>query len=134
MAREFPLAIVTPEQTIFEGDVVSLTLRSGLGDITFLAMHMPFIGTVAPCVGHIVGADGVEVGMVFDGGFVRANGTKVSVIAPSVATEGDLVELDLERFEVEALALVERGDELGAEALRQQAALRGELRAKLIRR
>jgi F-type H+-transporting ATPase subunit epsilon len=134
LAREFPLAIVTPERTIFEGDVVSLSLRSGLGDITFLAMHMPFIGTIAPCVGHLVGADGVEVGMVFDGGFVRANGTKVSVIAPSVATEEDLADLDLEGFEAQVLALVERGDLPAAEALRLQASLRNELRTKSLRR
>ncbi|MGC8464732.1 MAG: F0F1 ATP synthase subunit epsilon [Acidimicrobiales bacterium] len=82
MATAYPFALVTPEAVIFEGDVQSVSLRSGLGDIAFFAQHSPYIATVAPCVVKVLKVDGEILLVGVDGGFVRAAGNMVSVVVP----------------------------------------------------
>jgi F-type H+-transporting ATPase subunit epsilon len=94
MAATFPCALVTPEAVIFEGEVVSVSLRSGLGDIAFFAQHSPYISTVEPCVVKVVKADGETMLVGVDGGFVRTAGNVVSVVAPFASIgDGDEEEL-----------------------------------------
>lgn len=81
-----------------------VTMRSGEGDIAFLAGHAPFLGTVEVCVCKILLPDDrVEMAAVH-GGFVRAAGDNLTVLA-GVAELAS--EIDVNRAE-RALEAAER--------------------------
>lgn len=42
------LVIITPEKTAYEGDVDSVTVETGDGEITVLPKHIPLVSTVVP--------------------------------------------------------------------------------------
>jgi F-type H+-transporting ATPase subunit epsilon len=42
------LEIITPEQSVFEGDVDSVTLPTADGEITVLPHHIPLVTTIVP--------------------------------------------------------------------------------------
>ena len=42
------LTIITPERTVYEADVLSVTLPTGDGEITVLPQHIPLVTTVIP--------------------------------------------------------------------------------------
>lgn len=42
------LVIITPEKTAYEGDVDSVTVETGDGEITVLPKHIPLVSTVLP--------------------------------------------------------------------------------------
>lgn len=42
------LVIITPEKTAYEGDVESVTVETGDGEITMLPKHIPLVSTVVP--------------------------------------------------------------------------------------
>ncbi|NNN15770.1 MAG: ATP synthase F1 subunit epsilon [Acidimicrobiaceae bacterium] len=89
---EFRFTLVTPERVLFDGNAQMVTLRSGNGDIAFLRGHAPFLGTVEICVLKItLPDDSVELAAVH-GGFVRAAGDSVAVLAgvAELASEVDL--------------------------------------------
>lgn len=79
----FQFALVTPAQVIFEGEVRQVSLRSEGGDITFMPLHAPFIGKVTFCPVKILDADGAEIVVAVDGGFIRTANNRVSVVTPS---------------------------------------------------
>jgi F-type H+-transporting ATPase subunit epsilon len=45
---EFHVEVLTPEGTVFEGDVVQLSTRTGVGSIGVLAHHMPLLTMLEP--------------------------------------------------------------------------------------
>lgn len=45
----YRLKISSPDGDIFNGDVLSLRLRSALGDIAIMAGHIPFYSYILPC-------------------------------------------------------------------------------------
>ncbi|SHE65798.1 F-type H+-transporting ATPase subunit epsilon [Ferrithrix thermotolerans DSM 19514] len=119
MASSFPFALVSPERVVFEGDVRAVTLRSGGGDITFMAGHAPFIGLVETCAMRIELEDGSVSMAAVDGGFVRAAMNKVSVVTSSaeLATEIEAETVLHMRSEAER-ALSEGDEELGNRLMR----------------
>ncbi len=101
---DFHFSLVTPERVLFEGRAQMVTMRSGEGDIAFLAGHAPFLGTVEVCVCKILLPDDrVEMAAVH-GGFVRAAGDNLTVLA-GVAELAS--EIDVNRAE-RALEAAER--------------------------
>lgn len=42
------LEIITPDQVVFDGDIESVTLPTGNGEITVLPKHIPLVTTVLP--------------------------------------------------------------------------------------
>lgn len=54
----FPLVIASPEDTLFEGEVIALSLRGSDGDLAVMAGHVPFITAVSPGKCRITLADG----------------------------------------------------------------------------
>jgi F-type H+-transporting ATPase subunit epsilon len=41
------VAVVSPEEVLFEGDATQVITRTTEGDIAFLAGHAPFVGALA---------------------------------------------------------------------------------------
>ncbi len=47
MAGEFKLTIITPEQVVYEADIISATIPTRAGEITVMARHMPLVSVLS---------------------------------------------------------------------------------------
>lgn len=109
MATPFGLEVVTPDRTLFSGEVEEVTLRAEGGDITFLAHHAPFIAALDVTVlrariaaGRSAGAeppsgaedrqsaDGGSLVAAVHGGFVHVDANRVVVLASVAELAGEI--------------------------------------------
>lgn len=118
----FAVELVTPERVLLEGVATEVVLRTGEGDITFLAGHAPLVGSVEPGVLRVVRPEGDEERFAAHGGFVQvgedpdgsrapegpggagsATGTRVTLL---IGVAEPAAEIDVERARA-ALAAAE---------------------------
>ena len=90
----FSVSLVTPERILFEGEAEMVTMRSGGGDIAFLANHEPYVSTVEIGLVRIDLADGEKQRFAAHGGFVEVDEGTVVVLS-GVAERAD--EIDVAR-------------------------------------
>ncbi|HZM57247.1 MAG TPA: ATP synthase delta/epsilon chain alpha-helix domain-containing protein [Acidimicrobiales bacterium] len=129
----FQIELVTPERILLTGSTSEVILRTGEGDVTFLAGHTPLVGTVEPGVARVALPEGDVVKVAVHGGFVQveqgvpaeadaagagegpgtsgAPGTRVTLLA-GVAELAE--EIDTERARVAFERAESRVAELGA--------------------
>ncbi len=75
--------LVTPERTVLDQELVSLTCLTTLGQITILPHHIPLVATLIPGELHAKTAD-KEFYIFVGGGFVQVNpNSEVTVLADS---------------------------------------------------
>ncbi len=67
----FTIDLVTPERILLSGLAAEVILRTGEGDVTFLAGHAPLVGSVEAGVVRVVRAEGDEERVAVHGGFVQ---------------------------------------------------------------
>jgi len=67
----FEVQLVTPERVLLSGRATEVVLRTGEGDVTFLAGHAPLVGSVEPGVLRVVRPEGDTVRVATHGGFVQ---------------------------------------------------------------
>lgn len=67
----FSIELVTPERILFTGTASEVILRTGEGDLSFLAGHTPLVGTIEPGVVVVVREEGDELRAAVHGGFVQ---------------------------------------------------------------
>ncbi|HEV3367355.1 MAG TPA: ATP synthase delta/epsilon chain alpha-helix domain-containing protein [Acidimicrobiales bacterium] len=67
----FTIDLVTPERILLSGLAAEVILRTGEGDVTFLAGHAPLVGSVEAGVVRVVRAEGDEERVATHGGFVQ---------------------------------------------------------------
>lgn len=94
MANTFSFSLVTPERTLLSFQAEIVTLRTGSGDIAFMAGHAPFIGNIEPCVLVATKEDGEVVRAAVHAGFVHVANSVVRVLA-DVAELPDEIDVDL---------------------------------------
>jgi F-type H+-transporting ATPase subunit epsilon len=109
----FTINLVTPERVLVTGQATEVILRTGDGDITFLAGHTPLVGTVEPGVVRVVRAEGDEERVATHGGFVQVeqkvededgpatSGTRVTLLI-GVAELAEEIDVDRARAALEA--------------------------------
>jgi F-type H+-transporting ATPase subunit epsilon len=114
----FQINLVTPERILFNGMASEVILRTGEGDVTFLAGHTPLVGTVLPGVVRVVRTDGDDVRIAVHGGFTQveqnvafdgagagadedAVGSRVTLLV-GVAELADEIDTDRARVALEA--------------------------------
>ncbi len=127
----FQINLVTPERILLRGMATEVVLRTGEGDITFLAGHTPLVGSVQPGVVRVARPEGddvrvavhggftqVEQGVEFDGEGDGATGTRVTLLI-GVAELAE--EIDVERARAALEAGEARVAELGGSAGRAPA-------------
>ena len=61
-SNAFTVNLVTPERILLTGLATEVILRTGEGDVTFLAGHTPLVGTVEPGVVRVVRSEGERTG------------------------------------------------------------------------
>jgi F-type H+-transporting ATPase subunit epsilon len=67
----YDVQLVTPERVLLSGPATEVILRTGEGDITFLAGYAPMVGSVEPGVLRLVRPEGDVVRVATHGGFVQ---------------------------------------------------------------
>jgi len=75
------VAIVSPEEVLFEGEATQVITRTTEGDIAFLAGHAPFLGALAEGETRVYVADGTVREFQLTGGFVEVSNNTVSILA-----------------------------------------------------
>jgi F-type H+-transporting ATPase subunit epsilon len=79
--KTFQLEIITPEKTIFKGEVTSLVVPATEGKMGILANHAPRISSLEAGPMKVVGADGSISIFAIGGGFVEVADNKARIIA-----------------------------------------------------
>jgi F-type H+-transporting ATPase subunit epsilon len=84
--------VVSPDRTLYSGEVEMVATRTVDGEIAFLANHTPLIGALAPGVLRLVGVDGGtnELAFAVAGGFVEVSDNKVIVLADRARSADDV--------------------------------------------
>ncbi|HEV3280011.1 MAG TPA: hypothetical protein VG032_00250 [Acidimicrobiales bacterium] len=89
----FAVELVTPERVLVDGLATEVILRTGEGDVTFLAGHAPLVGSVEPGVLRVVRAEGDEVRVAVHGGFVQVGRDPTAEDRAGLSTNGTRVTL-----------------------------------------
>lgn len=112
--------LLTPERPLFIGAATMVTLRTGDGDIAFLAHHAPFMGTVDICVVKIERPDAPTLYAAVHGGFVQVAKNKVVILADiaELANEIDIARAERAKERAET-ALANSSDAMAEAALRR---------------
>ena len=66
----YQLTVSSPDGTIFQDEVMELSLRGANGDLAVLAGHIPFMTSVKPGNCKVVMEDGTERQASVDGGLL----------------------------------------------------------------
>ena len=109
MAATMHAELLTPERSLFSGDVTYVMARTGDGDIAFLANHAPFIGTLEICVVKIERPGEADLFAAVHGGFVHVAKNRVTLLA-------DVAELANEIDVARARLAMERAEQVLAHA------------------
>ena len=104
------LKIVTPEGVILQEEVSQVTLPVEEGEVTLLAEHMPYIGSLSAGEAVLRRADGSEVFFALSGGFVEFDHNTLTVLADT-AERAEAI--DIKRAEVAK----KRAEELRTQAV-----------------
>jgi F-type H+-transporting ATPase subunit epsilon len=89
----FSVELVTPERVLVDGLATEVILRTGEGDITFLAGYAPLVGSVEPGVLRVVRAEGDEERVAVHGGFVQVGREPAAEDGSAGSTSGNRVTL-----------------------------------------
>lgn len=103
MAKTFKLEIVTPERMVYSQNVTSVVVPGVEGYLGILADHAPLMSELKIGIIHIIDADGHEIDLATDGGFMQVNGNVVRILADTAERKE---EIDIRRAE-EALRRAE---------------------------
>ena len=123
----FPISLVTPERILFEGDAEMVIMRSGGGDIAFLAGHEPYVSTVEIGVVRIDVGEGQSERFAAHGGFVEVNEGSVTVLSGIAERPDEIDVARAQRAREQAEQRASAGDDAEAEADLQRATARLEV-------
>jgi F-type H+-transporting ATPase subunit epsilon len=95
LAKTLKLQLVTPDRTIFEGEVEELTAPGAIGPFTILLNHSPIVSALVPGVfRYRIGKS--EENFVLGGGFLEFHENQATVLASSADKPA---QIDLARAE-----------------------------------
>jgi F-type H+-transporting ATPase subunit epsilon len=74
------VAVVSPEEVLFEGEATQVITRTTEGDVAFLSGHAPFLGTLVENETRVYLPDGRVEHFNVAGGFVEVSNDTVSIL------------------------------------------------------
>jgi len=82
MAATFPVKIISPDRVLFSGEAEMVACRTEIGEIAFLAGHVPFVGSLDACKVRVILADGSgEEVFAVKSGFVQVRSNTLTVLS-----------------------------------------------------
>ncbi|HVP39453.1 MAG TPA: ATP synthase F1 subunit epsilon [Candidatus Saccharimonadales bacterium] len=90
MAELFHLSVLTPEEKVFEQDVVCVTAPGAQGYLGVLAHHAALITPLVPGKLSIRLADGAVDDYAVSGGFLQVGDNRATVLADACEHVGDI--------------------------------------------
>jgi F-type H+-transporting ATPase subunit epsilon len=101
MEKIIKLKIVTPTQTIFEGDVQNFTVPGAVGTFEVLFNHAPIVAKLVPGMLKFLQTSGGEAHYYISGGFLELHLNSGTVLADTAELPSHINIPDLERHIVE---------------------------------
>jgi F-type H+-transporting ATPase subunit epsilon len=74
------VAVVSPEEVLFDGEATQVITRTTEGEVAFLANHAPFLGTLTGAETRIYLLDGSIQRFDIEGGFVEVSRDTVTIL------------------------------------------------------
>ena len=90
MAKSIELKIVTPERTVFSGEVETFTAPGELGPFQVLFNHAAIVSKLKPGLFKFVRSGGGEEHYYVSGGFVELHSNIGTVLADSAEASGEI--------------------------------------------
>jgi len=99
------LVIITPDQTVYDGEIDSVSLPTADGEITVLPHHVPIITTIVP--GPVIVRSGKdEKVFAVSRGVIEIDQTSVRVLSDIADRADDLEESAIEKARINAEKLM----------------------------
>lgn len=83
----YQLTVSSPDGTVFQDEVIELSLRGASGDLAVLAGHMPFMTSVKPGRCRVTLPDGEEKFATVDGGLLTVDKESTTLLSGSFQWE-----------------------------------------------
>ena len=78
------IEIITPDKTVFEGEVGSVRIPGKKGSFQVLTDHAPIVSTLAKGPITIIGKDGSETIYEADGGVIEMRKNKIILLVETI--------------------------------------------------
>ena len=78
------IEIITPEKTIFEGEVKNVRIPGRKGSFQILTDHAPIVSTLESGPVIITGLDGKELAYQADGGVIESRKNKIILLVERI--------------------------------------------------
>ena len=101
----FHVEIVTPQETVFDGEVVSVTVPGSVGPFQVLVNHAPIVTELEVGDIKVVDKSGQAFYFATSGGFAEMRNNRLSVISDSVENASTI---DIQRAESSRVRASER--------------------------
>ena len=85
--KSFRLTVSTPDGNLFEGDIVSISLRGVSGELAIMAGHIPFVTSVKPCRCKVLLEDDSEMIFSTEGGILSVSSEGVRLMSGTCKIE-----------------------------------------------
>ena len=85
--KSFRLTVSTPDGNLFEGDIVSISLRGVSGELAIMAGHIPFVTSVKPCRSKVLLEDDSEMIFSTEGGILSVSSEGVRLMSGTCKIE-----------------------------------------------
>ncbi len=105
MSRRIHCSILTPEKTVFEGEVDFAVVQAHDGEMGFLADHAPLISELGIGECRLRDVEGAEF-LVIEGGVVEIRDNKMIVLAEGASKKGELHREEIQSRLKEVQAIV----------------------------
>lgn len=127
MAAVLRVEVVAADGIAWEGEALSVLVRTTEGDLGILPNHEPFLAVLVPCAAEVLTTGGNREVLAIDGGFISVADNRVSLLSQyaKIAREIDLPTAEHELAAAEKrLNAGELDDETRQHFLRAQAQVR----------
>lgn len=128
MANTFHAQVLTPDGSLYEGDVISVRVPGTGGNFTMLHNHAPIISTLDVGAVVITKADSSEVIYAVSGGFVEMNDNKMTLLAEKAEEASAIDKEEARKMLDEAKALLAEKSTNRAKAEKELAVAKNKLK------
>ena len=132
--KKFHLDVITPEKTVFDGDIVSLVVPAEGGSLGVLANHAPLITPVEIGDAKAVDADGKEVWFLLTDGFLEVESNHARLLVAVAERGEDIDEARAHEAESRARERLKKRSQTDFDLARAEAALRKAMIRQKIKR